>query len=137
MANKKEISQIKKDLVNFSNFDVIVFGSYVEGSYRDSSDIDIAIISHNSNENENIELFKQLLGKIRPPYELHIFELLPIHIKMSIINNHEVIFGKRIELSEYFYQFRKVWEDCKHRFLSNQFESYKEKLELSKANAQK
>ncbi len=31
-------------------------------------------------------------------------------------------------ISEYFYHYRKLWDDCKHRVAAGQFESYKEQV---------
>jgi hypothetical protein len=63
-------------------------------------------------------------------FDVRVFELFPIDIKISIIQNYEVIFGDPLEISEYFYHVRKKWDDCKHRILSNQFSSYRERLSL-------
>ena len=114
------------------NHEVILFGSAVEGGMRPESDVDIAAISRNKNKNQNIELQKSLLGKFPLKFDVRIFELYPIDIQISIINNYKVIFGDPLEISEYFYYFRKKWDDCKHRILSNQFTSYHERLLLKK-----
>jgi predicted nucleotidyltransferase len=45
-------------------------------------------------------------------YDVRIFEELPLHIQIQIIENHEIIHAKDIyEMYEYFYHFRKLWED--------------------------
>jgi hypothetical protein len=41
--------------------------------------------------------------------------LLPLYIKIEIIQNHLLIFGNPYELGEYFYLFRKLWKDQEHR----------------------
>ena len=56
--------------------------------------------------------------------------LFPIHVKYSVIQNHIVILGDPLEISEYFYIFRKKWNDAKFRILSNQYTSHEEHLEL-------
>ena len=128
-----EFGQIKEKLKFLKEkYDVVAYGSYVEGGMRPNSDIDIAVISHQTNKESNIKLQEELLGKLPLKYEIRIFELLPIHIQISIIENFKVIFGDLLEISEYFYQFRKKWDDCKDRILSNQFESYKERVFLIK-----
>ena len=113
-------------------YDVIIYGSYVEGGTRPSSDIDVAVLSYETNKEKNIKLQKELLGKFPLKYDIRIFELLPIYIQISIVQNYRVIFGVPLEISEYFYYFRKKWDDCKHRILSNQFSSYHERLSLIK-----
>ena len=72
------------------------------------------------------------MGQFPLKFDIRIFELFPIDIKISIVQNYEVLFGDPLEISEYFYEFRKKWDDCKHRILTNQFSSYREKLSLSK-----
>ncbi len=113
-------------------FEVIVYGSYVEGGMRPDSDIDIAILSHETNTEKNIKLQEELLGMLPLKFDIRVFELFPIYIQISIIENYRVIFGNPLEISEYFYLYRKKWDDCKHRILSNQFSSYRERLSLIK-----
>jgi len=113
-------------------YDVVAYGSYVEGGMRPNSDIDIVVISHQTNKELNIKLQEELLGKLPLKYEVRIFELLPIHIQISIIENYRVVYGDLLEISEYFYQYRKKWDDCKYRILFNQFLSYKERVSLTK-----
>lgn len=113
-------------------YDVVAYGSYVEGGMRPNSDIDIVVLSHQTNKELNIKLQEELLGKLPLKYEVRIFELLPIHIQISIIENYRVVYGDLLEISEYFYQYRKKWDDCKYRILFNQFLSYKERVSLTK-----
>jgi len=113
-------------------YEAILFGSAVEGGMRPESDIDIAIITRNKNEKQNIELQKSLLGEFPLKFDIRVFELFPIDIQISIIRNYKVIYGDPLEISEYFYYFRKKWDDCKYRILSNQFTSYHERLFIMK-----
>lgn len=99
---------------------------------RFNSDIDIAILSRNQNKDYNVKLQKDLLGMFPLKFDIRVFELFPIYIQISIIENHIVLFGNPLEISEYFYLYRKRWDDCKHRMLSNQFSSYRERLSLMK-----
>ena len=126
-----ELGNIRERLKFLKNkYDAVVYGSYVEGSMRPNSDIDIAVISHETSKEQNVKLQEELLGKFPLKYDIRIFELLPIYIQISIVENYQVIFGDPLEISEYFYSFRKKWDDCKHRILSNQFSSYHERLSL-------
>jgi len=48
-------------------------------------------------------------------HDVHIFEELPLHIQMRIIEDHEVVSTKDMYgMHEYFYNYRKLWEDQKH-----------------------
>jgi len=128
-----KIEEMKEILVPLKEkYEVILFGSAVEGGMRPESDIDIGVITRNKSKNQNIEIQKSLLGKFPLKFDIRVFELYPIDIQISIIKNYKVIFGDQLEISEYFYYFRKKWEDCKYRILSNQFTSYHERLFIMK-----
>ena len=131
--NTPKINEICKIIAPLKEkYEVILFGSTVEGGIRPESDIDIAIITRNKNEKQNIELQKSLLGEFPLKFDIRVFELFPIDIQISIIRNYKVIYGDPLEISEYFYYFRKKWDDCKYRILSNQFTSYHERLFIMK-----
>lgn len=45
-------------------------------------------------------------------YDIRFFEELPLYIQINVIENNKILFAKDIyELYEYFYYFRKLWED--------------------------
>ncbi|TFG05660.1 MAG: DNA polymerase subunit beta [Promethearchaeota archaeon] len=125
-ANLKEVKEQLKSLAQ--KFEVILFGSFLKGDTHSTSDIDIAVLSRRQDKILNIQLQKKLLGQFPLKFDIRVFELFPVHIQISIIQNYEVLFGDPLEISEYFYQFRKKWDDCKHRILSNQFSNYHERL---------
>ncbi len=131
--NSEELRKIKEKLKSLEEkYEVVVYGSFVEGNMQPNSDIDVAVLSNETEKDQNIELQKDLLGKFPLKYDIRIFELFPTYIQISIIENYNVIFGDPLEISEYFYSFRKKWDDCKHRILSNQLSSYHERLSLIK-----
>ena len=132
MKLKPSLSQIKNELNPLNKFEIVIYGSYVNGDFTYRSDIDIAIITRRKNPNQNIEIWKKALRKTRPIYQIKIFELLPLQIKADIINKFIVVFGDEIELSEYFYHYRKLWRDVKHRYYLNQFTHFREKIEKMK-----
>ena len=111
-----------------SDYEVVLYGSIVTGDLRPNSDIDVAVITRIQNMEENEKIQYDLFGIAPLKYDIRVFELFPIYIKIEIIRNYQVLFGNPLEISEYFYGFRKKWEDCKHRILYNQFKSYKEIL---------
>ncbi len=118
--------QIKEDLKPLAKYEVVLFGSYVSGEYREGSDIDIAVITRTRDERKNISILKELFTRVSSVYDLRIFELLPLKVKASIMENYTVVFGDEIEISEYFYYWRKLWDDLKHRI--SYHKSYREKL---------
>ncbi|RLI85778.1 MAG: DNA polymerase subunit beta [Archaeoglobales archaeon] len=111
----KSLEDIREDLRSLSKYEVVMFGSYVSGEFREGSDIDVAVITRKRDFNENIRILKSILGKVKPIYDIRIFELLPLKVKASVIDNYIVIFGDELEISEYFYYWRKFCEDFKHR----------------------
>lgn len=119
---------IKTDLEFLKDYEVVVFGSYVSKNTNERSDIDIAVITREHDSDKCLNIWKEVLGQAPPIYDIKIFELLPLQIKMSIINNNETIFGNSVDISEYFYYFRKLWNDAKHRIEDNQFANAREKI---------
>jgi hypothetical protein len=111
--------KIKRDLFPLKDFEVVLFGSYVEKALRPESDIDVSIITRSLDSSKNYNLWKMLVSKIPTIYDVRIFELLPINVQMSIVQNYQIVYGDKLEISEYFYEIRKQWADCKHRFMEN------------------
>ncbi|MHA1439992.1 MAG: nucleotidyltransferase family protein [Promethearchaeota archaeon] len=124
---KKILSPFKEEYNN-----MILFGSMVNGTMRPNSDIDIAVITYLNDKEKNMRIQLELFGLVPSKYDIRVFELFPIYIQISIIESYFVIFGDPLEISEYFYSFRKKWDDCKYRILSNQFKNYRERLSLMK-----
>ena len=44
------------------------------------------------------------------------------------MSNYIVIFGDALEISEYFYQYWKLWRDMKYRYEENRLKSQKERI---------
>jgi len=130
-VNSVELGEVRNSFKTLEEkYEVIMYGSQVEGGSRPSSDVDIAVITRKVSREENVNIQENLLGILPLKYDIRVFELYPIYIQISIIENYKVVFGDPLEISEYFYHYRKKWDDCKHRILSNQFSSYKERLSL-------
>ncbi len=129
MSCRKSLSEIRRDLEPLRDYWVVVYGSYARNQCTPRSDIDVAVITKIRDPNANIKILWTLFSKIKPGYDVRIFELLPLPIKINVINNYIVIFGDPLDISEYFYFYRKLWKDVKPRYLANQFKSYKEILE--------
>jgi len=129
--NLPNLNEIKKTLKKLENtYEVVLYGSYVEESMRPTSDIDISVLTRLNDKEQNKIIQYNLFSAAPLKYEIRVFELLPIFIQISVISNYKVIFGDLLEISEYFYDFRKKWDDCKHRILNNQFTSIQERLDL-------
>jgi len=107
---------------------VLLFGSCVKGKRGVRSDIDICLINP-ENKGVLLRIFEKLGGK----YDIKIFEDLPLIVKMSIINKQQIVFGNEIDLSYYFYRFRKEWADTKSRIKKNTFHSAREMIKQRRA----
>lgn len=120
------LKQIEEDLAFLRDYDVVVFGSYVTGYFREGSDIDIALITKVKDYGKNLDIFKHLLGRAPAVYDIRIFELLSLRIKASVMDDYTILYGRLPDISEYFYHYRKLWDDCKQRVESGYFENYRE-----------
>ncbi len=130
MKSSISLNKLKKDLVLYKGYWTILFGSAFGQSFiPERSDIDIAIITQKKDKNANVSIWESILGHIPPNHDVKIFELLPLYIQIDIIKNYLVIFGNSLEISEYFYYYRKVWKDMATRINNNQFNSIQEKQE--------
>ena len=120
---KKDFAFIKDEVQG-----VLLFGSAVKGELNKRSDIDIALVRPRTKS-----VLLTVFARLGQKYDVKIFEELPLTIKMDIIKHHLVIFGDDVELSYYFYQFRKEWNDVEHRIRNNQFNSVRELINQRRA----
>ncbi len=57
----------------------------------------------------------KIAGMLPRNYDICLFELLPLCMKIEIINNHVILYTDELELYEYFYRYIKLWKDQGHR----------------------
>jgi uncharacterized protein len=125
---------IEADLQPLSKYEVIVHGSVMREDFIPArSDIDIAIITRSQNKQQNLKTWRDALGLVPPRYDVRVLELLPLHVVVSIIHEHDVLFGNKIDISEYFYEYRKRWETMRRRYAANQFATSTELREAIQA----
>lgn len=110
-----QIEEIREDLKILQADEVVLFGSYVEGTYNSQSDIDVAVVTRLKDRKQMFEMKLEYSGKAKEKYDVHIFEMLPLVVKGSILEKHQVLFGNPLEIGMYFYYVRKEWEDFQHR----------------------
>ena len=94
---------------------MLIFGSGTKGKAGKKSDVDICIVAPGKNAKD---LLKEVFANVDvagKKYDVHVFEELPLYMRISIIEKHLVVFGNKFSLGEYFYVFRKIWNDQKHR----------------------
>ena len=131
MKNSNDLNKVKEDLKKLDKYWVVIYGSYLSDYYiPHKSDIDIAIITQKRDKESNISIWKNFWGEFPETYDIKIFELLSLSLKIEVIENYQVVFGNPLEISEYFYHYRSIWKDMIHRIESNRFKSIQEKIEL-------
>ncbi|MGQ4833955.1 MAG: nucleotidyltransferase family protein [Candidatus Asgardarchaeia archaeon] len=119
--DKKTLTKIKKDLEFIKEIpevhSVLLFGSYAANEETERSDIDICLVIPRAKDK-----ITKILGivvsklSLKKEYDVSVFEELPLYMKAEVIENHIVLFSRDIlELYEYFYFYRKLWNDQKHR----------------------
>ncbi|MHA1734053.1 MAG: nucleotidyltransferase domain-containing protein [Promethearchaeota archaeon] len=123
-----DLEKARNDLAFLGEFEVVLFGSEVEGGARPSSDVDVAVVTRRRDREFNLSLLKSSVGRAPPEYDIHVFELLPLAVQMSVANDYAPVFGDDLDLSEYFYYYRKLWQDCRHRILDDLTTSYRDRL---------
>jgi len=118
------VEELKSNFKEFGNLGegILLFGSYAKNRPTRRSDIDICLIKPSKG------VLNALYEKFGGKYDIKIFENLPFYIKMDIIKHHITIYGDELELSEYFYFFRKLWKDMRLRIEENQFKTFEERM---------
>jgi len=101
---------------------VLLFGSGAKGQLTSRSDRDFCIVIPGLQEiGEKRLLLKKKkiyvnLDVVGKRYDIWLFEELPLYMKLQVIENHKVVFCSDLPtLYEYFYFYRKIWDDQKHR----------------------
>jgi len=118
------MEHLKKDFRDFKGRcqGILLFGSYVEGEQTKRSDIDVCVV------NPSKGVLDDISGKLGGKYDIKVFDNLPLYIKLEIIRHHVVVYGNELKLSEYFYFFRKLWQDMEHRIAENEFKDFTERM---------
>lgn len=122
MAGEDVAAKVKNDLQFLRDLfwqnrvqSVLLYGSRARSEAGPGSDIDLCIVAPEAAD--KAKLWREFISHLRDgPYDVRIFELLPLHIKTAVIEEGLVVYSKDIlELYEYFHPFRREWEDQKHR----------------------
>ncbi len=112
-----EIESLRKDF-NFLSLRedilaILLYGSVAKSEDTPQSDIDICIVAPLCKDKKSLlnEIYRKL-DVFSKKYDVRFFEELPLYIQIDVIKNNKILFSKDIyELYEYFYYFRKLWED--------------------------
>ncbi|MBA7518231.1 hypothetical protein ES705_10300 [subsurface metagenome] len=99
---------------------VLLFGSGAKEQADGRSDRDFCIVAPEiRNKKDMSVVLRRIYENIDVSgkrYDTWLFEELPLYMKVQVIENHKVVFCRDLpSLYEYFYFYRKVWGDQKHR----------------------
>lgn len=120
---------LKKDFEIFRNdaLGIVLFGSRARLEDAGRSDIDICIVLPVSGD-----VLTRIERKLGGKYDISVFENLPLYIQIEIIHDSQTLYGDEVELSAYFYRFRRDWADMASRVEYNRFSSVEERMMLRK-----
>ncbi len=72
---------------------ILLFGSHSNGTAIWRSDVDIAVVFKKEPTEKEAFLFrKRLMGKLPDIVDLQVFNVLPLKVRKSIAENHQVLF---------------------------------------------
>jgi hypothetical protein len=112
---KEELQFLAKPSWEKRVLGVLLYGSWARGDAGPDSDIDICLVAPEAEDKSG--LWREFVSHLRSEkYDVRIFEILPLYIKMAVIEEGSVLRSRDVlELYEYFYPFRREWDDQKHR----------------------
>jgi uncharacterized protein len=122
MAEKDIVAKVKADLSFLQDsvwkeqiLGVLLYGSQATGEDGPRSDIDLCIVAPCAADRSS--LWRRFVSNLKDSrYDVRIFELLPLFLKAAVIEQGIVVYCEdEPELYEYFYPFRRDWQDQKHR----------------------
>ena len=120
MVKKKLLNQIKKDFSNIIEkkkiIGILLYGSYIDNKTTNRSDIDICVVAPDEDMHALLSYVLQNINVNLKQYDIRFFSELPLYIKINVVEDGILVYSpNKLDLYEYFYTFRKLWADQKHR----------------------
>ena len=120
MVAKERIKEIYNDFLYIIEkrkiIGILLYGSLAKDQETIKSDVDICIVAPDEDAFELLSFIVGNINVVKKNYDVRIFSELPLHIKINIIENGILIYSPdKYDLYEYFYFYRKLWADQKHR----------------------
>ncbi len=113
----KEFIEKTKDSPDFNKIQfVMIFGSYTQNKQTKFSDIDIAIY-FKGDKKERFNFRLKLLAGLKDKYDVHIFQDLPLPLRISVLKGELIYFKDLDFVYETAYQTIKSYEDIKKYYL--------------------
>ena len=120
MGQKKLLEQIKKDFSKIVEkkkiTGILLYGSYIDNKATSRSDIDICVVAPDEDMHNLLSYILQNINVNLKKYDIRFFSELPLYIKITVIEDGILVYSpNELDLYEYFYTYRKLWADQKHR----------------------
>ena len=120
MVEIKLLNQIREDfssIIKTKNITgILIYGSYSKKQEINRSDIDICIVAPEIDPIELLDFIARNVNLISKKYDIRLFSELPLYMKIQVIEDGILIFSpNKFDLYEFFYKYRKLWNDQKHR----------------------
>ena len=122
MVTEQKLEEIRDDFLDIVKkkeiIGILLFGSFVKDQETNNSDVDICIVAPNEDVFELLTYIAGIINLPKKRYDIRIFSELPLHIKIQVIEDGVLIHSPdKYDLYEYFYRYRKIWNDQKHRHI--------------------
>ena len=120
MVKREKIEEIQQDFNNVIEEKkiqgLLLFGSSVLNQNTNRSDIDICVVAPEENVFDLLSYITKNINVVKKKYDTRIFSELPLFIKIQIIEDGILVYSpNKYDLYEFFYFYRKIWADQKHR----------------------
>ena len=120
MVKKEFLDQIYNDfsfvIKKRDILGILLYGSYSKSKDINRSDIDICIVAPNDDLHQLLSFLLQNINVSAKKYDVRIFKELPLYIKIHIIEDGLLVYSSnKLDLYEFFFIYRKLWDDQKHR----------------------
>ncbi len=120
MVKKELLDQIYNDfsevIANKDILGILLFGSFTKERNTTKSDIDICVVTPNEEKHQLLSFILQNINVNAKKYDVRLFYELPLYIKINVIEDGFLIYSpNKLDLYEFFYIYRKLWNDQKHR----------------------
>lgn len=120
MAKRDKLEEIRQDFLNVIQKKkikgILLFGSSIINQDTNRSDIDICVVAPDEDIYDLLAFITKNINVVKKKYDIRFFSELPLFIKIQIIEDGILVYSpSKYDLYEFFYFYRKIWADQKHR----------------------
>ncbi|KUK04258.1 MAG: uncharacterized protein PWP01_644 [Methanosarcinales archaeon] len=117
---QKKLAEVTEKIKNIEGFEkvafIILYGSAAEGRMTEGSDIDLCIYYDGAPEEASRFRFKVLSELFDDRYDVHIFQQLPIYVRVEVLRGKVIYCKNKRFLYDVAIETIKDFERFKHRF---------------------